>query len=136
MVQVHVRATLSDFDCRFAIFDLLNVRLRMATNSCQSKIKTRKNPNFTVCLVQTRRQGGGRPEVIASGRLPGFSASVAEQSGTALVAQHTLVKTQPEAPSGLWCNRSISPREGDGPGATPGFLTNLDGPKLIDYPHQ
>ena len=29
---------------------------------------------------------------------------------------------------------SISPCEGDGPGANPGFLTNLDGPKLIGYP--
>ncbi len=28
-------------------------------------------------------------------------------------------------PSGLWCNSSISPCEGDGPGATPGFLTNF-----------
>src|SRR5205814_9220456 len=27
-------------------------------------------------------------------------------------------------PSGLWCNSSISPCEGDGPGANPGFLTN------------
>jgi hypothetical protein len=26
--------------------------------------------------------------------------------------------------SGLWCNNSISPCEGDGPGANPGFLTN------------
>ena len=28
-------------------------------------------------------------------------------------------------PSGTWCNRSISPCDGDGPGATPGFLTNF-----------
>ena len=34
---------------------------------------------------------------------------------------------------GLWCNRSISPCEGDGPGANPGFLTNFDGPKLAGY---
>ena len=27
--------------------------------------------------------------------------------------------------SGSWCNSSISPCEGDGPGANPGFLTNL-----------
>src|SRR5665213_13598 len=26
--------------------------------------------------------------------------------------------------SGSWCNSSISPCEGDGPGANPGFLTN------------
>ena len=26
--------------------------------------------------------------------------------------------------SGLWCNSSISPCEGDGPGANPGILTN------------
>src|SRR5260221_6980155 len=26
--------------------------------------------------------------------------------------------------SGLWCNSSISPCEGDGPGANPGYLTN------------
>ena len=36
--------------------------------------------------------------------------------------------------SGSWCNSSISPCERDGPGANPGFLTNLDGPKLIVYP--
>ena len=27
---------------------------------------------------------------------------------------------------GLWCNSSISPCEGDGPGANPGFLTILE----------
>src|SRR5262245_36129154 len=27
--------------------------------------------------------------------------------------------------SGLWCNSSISPCEGDGPGANPGFLTKV-----------
>lgn len=27
--------------------------------------------------------------------------------------------------SGSWCNSSISPCEGDGPGANPGFLTKL-----------
>ncbi len=35
--------------------------------------------------------------------------------------------------SGTWCNRSISPCEGDGPGATPGFLTIFDGPLVVDY---
>ncbi len=28
--------------------------------------------------------------------------------------------------SGSWCNSSISPCEGDGPGANPGFLTILE----------
>ena len=28
--------------------------------------------------------------------------------------------------SGSWCNSSISPCEGDGPGANPGFLTSLE----------
>ena len=36
-------------------------------------------------------------------------------------------------PSGLWCNSSISAREADGPGANPGFLTNFDGPLVVDY---
>ena len=35
--------------------------------------------------------------------------------------------------SGLWCNSSISPCEGDGPGANPGFLTNFDEPLVVDY---
>ncbi len=33
--------------------------------------------------------------------------------------------------SGSWCNNSISPCEGDGPGANPGFLTNFDGPPVV-----
>src|SRR5213594_4276977 len=36
-------------------------------------------------------------------------------------------------PPGLWCNSSISPCEGDGPGANPGFLTNFDGPNVAGY---
>ena len=34
---------------------------------------------------------------------------------------------------GLWCNSSISPCEGDGPGANPGFLTNsfFAGPLMV-----
>ncbi len=35
------------------------------------------------------------------------------------------VRVRPGAPAGLWCNSSISPCEGDGPGANPGFLTNF-----------
>ena len=42
------------------------------------------------------------------------------------VNRHSSVQVQPglQFKSGTWCNRSISPCEGDGPGATPGFLTN------------
>src|SRR5439155_15041135 len=40
------------------------------------------------------------------------------------VNSYSSVQVRPEAPSGLWCNSSISPCEGDGPGANPGFLTN------------
>ncbi len=55
------------------------------------------------------------------------------------VNHHSPVRVRPEAPSfalcasarqailsGLWCNSSISPREGEGSGANPGFLTISD----------
>src|SRR2546430_4595271 len=40
------------------------------------------------------------------------------------VNSYSSVQIRPGAPSGLWCNSSISPCEGDGPGANPGFLTS------------
>ncbi len=36
--------------------------------------------------------------------------------------------------SGLWCNSSISPCEGDGPGANPGFLTSFK-QRLVRFQH-
>jgi len=50
------------------------------------------------------------------------------------VNSYSSVRVRPGAPSGLWRNSSISPCEGDGPGANPGVLTNFDGPQLIGYP--
>ena len=49
------------------------------------------------------------------------------------VNRYSPVQVRPGAPSGLWCNSSISAREADGPGANPGFLTNFDGPFVVDY---
>src|SRR6266516_6388916 len=40
------------------------------------------------------------------------------------VNSYSSVQVRPGAPSGLWCNNNISPCEGDGPGANPGFLTS------------
>ena len=40
------------------------------------------------------------------------------------VRKHS-VRVRPETRSGLWCNSSISAREADGPGANPGFLTDI-----------
>lgn len=49
------------------------------------------------------------------------------------VNRYSSVRVRPGDPSGLWCNSSISAREADGPGANPGFLTNLDGPLRLGY---
>ena len=49
------------------------------------------------------------------------------------VNSYSSVRVRPGAPAGLWCNSSISPREGDGSGANPGFLTNFDGPNVTGY---
>ena len=47
-------------------------------------------------------------------------------SRSACVARPSTINAQLSTSSGSWCNSSISPREGDGPGASPGFLTSLE----------
>src|SRR5207245_3913336 len=64
-----------------------------------------------------------RPQVQLLPRTP-FSPLCLSSYRASFVNSYSSVQVRPGAPSGLWCNNSISPCEGDGPGANPGFLTS------------
>ena len=81
-----------------------------------------------------------RAKVEAAGATPAVDTNLplclsSHRSG--FVNRYSSVQVRPGAPvsnQDRGVISSISPCEGDGPGANPGFLTNFDGPKLIDYP--
>ena len=91
-----------------------------------SPITDAKWPNASCPRSSDRSQSGTlrrcRPQVQLLPRTP-FSPLCLSSNRASFVNSYSSVRVRPGAPSGLWCNSSISAREADGPGANPGFLT-------------
>jgi hypothetical protein len=80
-----------------------------------------------ICPRSSVRSERHRAKVEAAGAIPALDAILPlclSSNRASFVNSYSSVRVRPGAPSGLWCNSSISPCEGDGPGANPGFLTN------------
>ena len=89
-----------------------------------------------ICPRSSVRSERHRAKVEVAGAIPAADAILPlclSSYRASFVNSYSSVQVRPEAPSGLWCNSSISPCEGDGPGANPGFLTNFDGPPVVGY---
>ena len=79
------------------------------------------------CPRSSVRSERHRAKVEVAGAIPAVDAILPlclSSYRASFVNSYSSVQVRPGAPSGLWCNNSISPCEGDGPGANPGFLTS------------
>src|SRR5688572_21259621 len=98
--------------------------LQAEPRRCKSGHGCHFDLRFWICDLRAIRQGKAAARIVV-----GKSCIQSRSQGVICSARRSAkpevrrANPRESASSGLWCNSSISPCEGDGPGANPGFLT-------------